>query len=236
MTKMLGYIGNEMIGKNLESFLEENETIISPEVFKTYENDVKQENKYIFQKKDNTKIYTSVESSPIQDKNNNYTGAIALITNITEQKKAENEIKSSLNEKNILLQEVHHRVKNNMQIISSLLNLQTQYVEDEEAIDVLKESQNRVRSMAIIHEKLYQSENLTNINFVGYIQSLVSNLFYSYNITNNRIQSILKVENLSLNIETAVPCGLIISELVSNSLKYAFPNEMKGEIFVSLKG
>jgi PAS domain S-box-containing protein len=167
--------------------------------------------------------------------NDNISYILGIASDITEQKKAENEIKSSLKEKNILLQEVHHRVKNNMQIISSLLNLQTQYVEDEEAVDVLKESQNRVRSMAIIHEKLYQSEDLTKINFVDYIQSLISNLFYSYNIVDNRIDSILSVEDLSLNIETAVPCGLIISELVSNSLKYAFPNEMNGEIFVSLK-
>ena len=235
MTKMLGYIGNEMIGKNLESFLEENETIISPEVFKTYENDVKQENKYIFQKKDNTKIYTSVESSPIQDKNNNYTGAIALITNITEQVKAENKIKSSLNEKDVLLHEIHHRVKNNMQIISSLLNLQCEYVDNEKAINVLKESQNRVKSMGMIHENLYQSKDLTHINFSDYIFNLVSNLFLSYNIDNTQIKPILETENVNLNMETAVPCGLIISELISNSLKYAFPNGRNGEILISLK-
>jgi two-component sensor histidine kinase len=122
-----------------------------------------------------------------------------------------------------------------MQIISSLLSLQTEYVDDEEAINVLKESQNRVRSMAIIHEKLYKSKDLTNINFVDYIQSLVLNLFYSYNIKETQIKATLKLENIFLNIETAIPCGLIISELISNSLKYAFPNDMNGEIIVSLK-
>lgn len=122
-----------------------------------------------------------------------------------------------------------------MQIISSLLNLQTEYVDDEKAVNVLQESQNRVRSMAIIHEKLYQSKDLTHINFVDYIQSLVLNLFYSYDIDNTQIKSILKIEDINLNIETAVPCGLIISELISNSLKYAFPNKMNGEIIVSLK-
>ena len=106
---------------------------------------------------------------------------LASLIDITTRKNAENLIKSSLNEKNILLQEIHHRVKNNMQIISSLLNLQTKYVNDEEAVDILKESQNRVRSMAMIHEKLYQSKDLSHINFVDYIQSLVSNLFHSYN-------------------------------------------------------
>ena len=160
---------------------------------------------------------------------------LVSLIDITTRKNAENLIKSSLNEKNILLQEIHHRVKNNMQIISSLLNLQTKYVNDEEAVDILKESQNRVRSMAMIHEKLYQSKDLSHINFVDYIQSLVSNLFHSYNTEKKSIKPIFEVENLSLNIDTAVPCGLIISELVSNSLKYAFPEDVTGEILVSLK-
>jgi two-component sensor histidine kinase len=154
---------------------------------------------------------------------------------IESRKNAENKIKISLKEKNILLQEIHHRVKNNMQIISSLLNLQTRFVDDEEAVNVLKESQNRVRSMAMIHEKLYQSNDLSHINFIDYIQSLVSNLFYSYNVKNPQIKSVLEIDDIRLNMETAVPCGLIISEIVSNSLKYAFPNEMNGEILVSLK-
>ncbi|MTK63751.1 MAG: PAS domain S-box protein [Methanobacterium sp.] len=160
---------------------------------------------------------------------------LVSLMDITERKSAENQIKSSLKEKNILLKEIHHRVKNNMQIISSLLSLQTKFVNDEEALDILKESQNRVRSMAIIHEKLYQSKDLSEINFGDYIESLVSNLFYSYNANNTDIKPVYDVEDLSLNIDTAVPCGLIISELVSNSLKYAFPTKKEGEILVSLK-
>jgi PAS domain S-box-containing protein len=160
---------------------------------------------------------------------------LASFIDVTKRKNTENLIKSSLNEKNILLQEIHHRVKNNMQIISSLLNLQTRYVNDQKAIDVLKESQNRVKSMAMIHEKLYLSKDLSHIDFGDYIKSLVTNLFYSYNIEKTHIRPVLDVENLNLNIDTAVPCGLIISELVSNSLKYAFPAGMNGKIFVSLK-
>ncbi len=160
---------------------------------------------------------------------------LASILDITKRKIADNKIKSSLKEKNNLLQEIHHRVKNNMQIISSLLNLQIKYVDEEEAVNVLKESQNRIKSMAMIHEKLYMSDDLAHINFVDYIQSLVKNLFYSYNVENTNIKPIFEVEDVTLNMETAVPCGLIISELVSNSLKYAFPNERKGEIYVSLK-
>ncbi|WP_052374118.1 PAS domain S-box protein [Methanobacterium sp. SMA-27] len=160
---------------------------------------------------------------------------VAVFDVITERKEAEEKIKSSLKEKEVLLQEIHHRVKNNMQIISSLLNLQTKYVDAEESVNILRESQNRVKSMAMIHEKLYQSDDLTHIQFVDYIPSLVLNLFYSYNVEITQIEPIFEIEDISLNMETAVPCGLIISELVSNSLKYAFPNGRKGEVRVSLK-
>ncbi|HMK54561.1 MAG TPA: PAS domain S-box protein [Methanobacteriaceae archaeon] len=149
-----------------------------------------------------------------------------------QNKRAEDQIKTSLNEKEVLLQEIHHRVKNNMQIISSLLNLQTQYVDDE-AADVLKESQNRVRSMAIIHEKLYQSRDFSRINFAEYIEKLVTDLFYSYAIDEERIKPVIIVDDVKLGIETAIPCGLIVNELVSNSLKYAFP-EGDGELLVDL--
>ena len=168
-----------------------------------------------------------------EDKDVNY--ILGIATDITEHKIATNEIKSALKEKNILIQEIHHRVKNNMQIISSLLNLQKQYVDEKEAVNVLMESQNRVRSMSLIHEKLYLSNDLTHINFAEYIKSLVMNLFYTYNIKENVIKPILEIDDVNLNMETAVPCGLIISETVSNSLKYAFPNERTGEIYISLK-
>ena len=183
----------------------------------------------------NGKTHWTLVYLTIVKKKDNILYILGIASDITKRKTAEDEIKSSLKEKNTLLREIHHRVKNNMQIISSLLNLQTEYVDDQEAVDVLKESQNRVKSMAMIHEKIYLSDDLTHINFVDYIQSLVKNLFYSYNVENAQIKSILEVENVNLNMETAVPCGLIISELVSNSLKHAFPNERKGEVYISLK-
>ena len=183
----------------------------------------------------NGNIHWTLVYLTIVKKKDNILYILGIATDITKRKTAEDEIKSSLKEKNNLLREIHHRVKNNMQIISSLLNLQTEYVDDQEAVDVLKESQNRVKSMAMIHEKIYLSDDLTHINFFDYIQSLVKNLFYSYNVENAQIKPILEVENVNLNMETAVPCGLIISELVSNSLKHAFPNERKGEVYISLK-
>lgn len=146
------------------------------------------------------------------------------------------ELKSSLKEKEVLLREIHHRVKNNMQIVSSMLNLQAHHVDgDGIAFDVLMESRNRVRSMAIVHEKMYQSNDLTHIKFDDYIQKLVSDLFSSYGISQDQIKLIINVEDIMLNIETAVPFGLIITEIVSNSLKHAFPEERKGELKVSLR-
>ena len=189
---------------------------------------------FIATKKDGTNFPIMVLSNAIIHENI-ITGMRGVVVDITAHKDAENKIKASLNDKEILLKEVHHRVKNNMQIISSLLNLQIQYIDVEDAIDVLKESQNRVKSMAMIHEKLYLSNDLTRINFVDYIESLVSNLFYSYNINNMNIKPLLEIDDINLNMETAIPCGLIISELVSNSLKYAFPNGQPGELLVSLR-
>jgi two-component sensor histidine kinase len=159
----------------------------------------------------------------------------SIIRDLTERQKADEQIKKSLEEKEVLIREVHHRVKNNMQIISSLLNLQTRYVDDKETVNLLKESQNRVKSMAMIHEKLYQSHDLNHINIFDYINSLVKDLFYSYAIPKNQIKTVIKVEEINLNIETAVPCGLIISEIISNSLKYAFPGGREGEVHISLK-
>jgi len=185
-------------------------------------------------KKDGTH-FPILEYSNAIKQDNKVVGYRGVIVDLSDIKNVENNLKASLQEKEVLVREIHHRVKNNMQIISSLLNLQTKYVDDNEAVNILKESQNRVKSMAIIHEKLYRSNNLTKINFVDYIQSLVLNLFYSYNIKETQIKPILILEDICLNMETAVPCGLIISELISNSLKYAFPNNMHGEIIISLK-
>ncbi|WP_321421592.1 PAS domain S-box protein [uncultured Methanobacterium sp.] len=154
---------------------------------------------------------------------------------ITELKMTEEKLKNSLAEKETLLREIHHRVKNNMQIISSLLSMETQYVKEEETVNVLKESQNRIRSMAMVHEKLYQSQDLTNINIHDYILSLVSNLFYSYHIQKDQITLVTDVDDIKLNLETAMPCGLIICELVSNSLKYAFPEKQKGKVEIIVK-
>ena len=154
---------------------------------------------------------------------------------VDEMKKAKEQIKGSLEEKEVLLKEVHHRVKNNLQVISSLFNLQLGYVRDKYDIEMFKESQDRVRSMALIHEKLYQSEDLARIDFAEYTRKLTTSLFHSYAVYPETITLEIKADDVFLCIDNAVPCGLIINELVSNSLKYAFPGGKKGEIRVELR-
>ncbi len=175
-------------------------------------------------------VFTTVAVIPGTNK------SLISLLDITDNKMAENKIKESLLEKEVLLREIHHRVKNNLQIISSLLNLQTSYVGGEETINVLKESQNRVKTMAMVHEKLYQSEDLKDINFKEYLEHLVPDLFYSYGIKRGIIDLQIDVDNLQMDIDTAIPCGLIVNELVTNSLKYAFPGpESNGIVKVKLK-
>ncbi len=159
---------------------------------------------------------------------------LCIVRDITEKKEIEDKINRSLKEKDVLLQEIHHRVKNNLQIVSSLLSLQSRYIEDTESIEIFRDSQSRIKSMALVHEKLYQSGDLTRIDLAEYIPDLVSDLFRSCGVNYNLIQFKVNSENISIDINTAIPCGLIINELVTNSIKHAFPGIMKGEIMVEL--
>jgi PAS domain S-box-containing protein len=179
--------------------------------------------------KNGQKLYFEITSSPLRDSTGNIIAGIEVGRDITERKKAEEQIANSLNEKETLLKEIHHRVKNNMQIISSLLLLQSQNIDDKKYLDIFTESNNRILSMALIHEKLYQSENLAQINIQEYINDLASNLMGSYGGKGNAELEI-NVENIPLNINYAVPCGLILNELITNSLKYAFPEDRHGKI------
>lgn len=186
-------------------------------------------------KLDGTKVFRQYYLYPIKNINNEVVEVSGIGFDITENKINEEKINQSLKEKEILLKEVHHRVKNNMQVISSILNLQSSYVNDLYALNLLKECQNRIKSMAFIHESLYQSKNFESVNFSDYVSTLAKNLVHTYSVNTQKIKLILTLDKLFLNLDLSIPCGLIINEIISNSLKYAFPDNRDGIIFVTLK-
>ncbi|HII83326.1 MAG TPA: PAS domain S-box protein, partial [Methanobacterium subterraneum] len=227
VSKRLGYTNEELLSMTPSD-------LVSPE-----KSDLIQVNaEKLFKKGQNTFEIVLVTKDgkeiPVEVNNHfiDYNGkrvSLAVSRDITDRKKSEEQLKSSLEEKIVLLREIHHRVNNNLQIISSLFNLQSNYV-DENSKDILVASQSRVKSMAMIHEKLYQSPDLTRINMKDYIESFVSGLFSLYMVETTAIHLQTDLEDIEMGIDTAIPVGLIINELVTNSLKHAFPAGNEGGI------
>jgi two-component sensor histidine kinase len=159
---------------------------------------------------------------------------VATVRDITERKRAENQVLASLKEKELLLKEIHHRVKNNMQVISSLLSLATRGTDDERVHELFRDSMGRIRSMALVHEKLYRSSNLASIDFGEYVSTVTSELMRSFNRAG--VECRVDAGHVLLGIDTAIPCGLIVNELVSNALKHAFRGRERGTVAVFLRG
>jgi PAS domain S-box-containing protein len=231
--QMFGYNAGELIGEHISIINYADEQVDAKAVNVAITNAVIQNGEATYEvhniKKDGTPFWCSATTSVFQHPEYG-TVLVAVQQDITEHKQAEEKIKASLIEKEVLLKEIHHRVKNNLGIVSSLLQMQSRRTEDPQATAILRDSQNRIASIALVHEKLYRSEDLANIDFAQYIADLTTYLFDSYNVNSNDIRLQTQVEDLSLDIETAIPCGLIINELVSNALKYAFSSNCEGEI------
>lgn len=189
----------------------------------------------LFESKKGIKYWREIYLNPIRNERDEVVEISCIAHDITDQKQAEENIRQSLKEKEVLLKEVHHRVKNNLQVISSILNLQSSYVKDKKSLDLLLESQNRIKSMAFVHESLYQTKDFSNINFSSYVENITSNLVHSYSNPDNPPKLNLDLDPIQLNLDTAIPCGLIINELISNALKYAFRDKKGGQLDVSVK-
>lgn len=160
---------------------------------------------------------------------------LANVRDLSARKNILVKLKQSLKEQELLLREVHHRVKNNMQVIVSLLNLQAEHTQNDELFEIFRETQNRIRTMALIHEKLFRSDSMASVDFGDYINTLVIDLNSFYTIDSRKIQTHLDLEQMDLDITKAIPCGLIINELITNALKYAFPDKRDGDIWLSVK-
>ena len=180
-------------------------------------------------RRNGTSFPVEYSAHPILERNA-IKGAVVTFNDITERKRIEAQINASLREKEVLLKEIHHRVKNNLQVVSSLLNLQSDHVADEAVRVLLRESQNRVRSMALIHEKLYQSRDFAQIDFAEYVTSLVAMLIRSYHEHSANIKVESRIRQVNLGLDLAIPVGLMLNELVSNAFKHAFPGGREGTI------
>jgi PAS domain S-box-containing protein len=177
-------------------------------------------------------VWLHFTAAPVWDESGAIIGAVETLEDITDRKIAEEKIQRSLEEKEILLKEIHHRVKNNLQVVWGLLDLQIQTVKDQNTINILRDSQNRVRTMALIHETLYKSHDLSHIEILPYLRNLVTTLFSTYSIAPEKIQMHFFIEDVLLDVESAIPCGLIVNELMSNTFKHAFPGDRTGEITI----
>lgn len=236
--KLRGYTADEVLDQSLEDILTPESyqylTEKLPQKIQTYRSGDESMKLQTFRMdqvcRDDRTVPTEVVANILTDETGNITDLLAVSRDITKRVEMEEEIQKSLQEKEMLLKEIHHRVKNNLMIISSLLNLQSRYMKDKQVLDVFKDSQNRARSMAIIHDRLYHSSHLKRIDIGDYIQTLAGDLFRTYATDPTRIKLNFDIEEVMVDINTMIPLGLIVNELLSNSLKHAFPEEREGHI------
>jgi PAS domain S-box-containing protein len=235
--KLFGYSRAELIGQKVEFLIPSRYRTHHPKFREGFLTDPKSRamgsGRDLFGlRKDGTEMPIEIGLNPLKTAEGTF--VLSSIVDITERKKAE-ERQNSLREKETLLKEIHHRVKNNLQVISSLLSLQSRHIPDPRSSAMLQESQDRVYSIALVHEKLYQTNNLESISFREYLDALIPHLAETWTGSRSKVTVEVEPDDISLPIDISIPCGLIINELVTNALKHAFPNGDKGLILVSVK-
>jgi PAS domain S-box-containing protein len=235
-TEITQYSFDEVIGKNPRFLKSGNKSTEEyKELWDTITSGREWEGEFHNKKKNGELFWEYALITPLKTDKGTISNYLAIKQDITEQKIIDEKLRHSLKEKEVMLREIHHRVKNNLQIISSMLKLQSGYTDDPVASEYLKISQNRVKTMALIHQQLYRSDDLGGINFEEYMKILIKNLFDAYGIKTADISTEIRSKNILLGIDKAIPCGLIINELVSNSLKHAFTHSSKGIIKIEMQ-
>jgi PAS domain S-box-containing protein len=235
LSEMLGYSEEELCGKFVKDLAEDSNAF--KKRFEKRSRGVSESYELKLIRKDGSFLWVLVNAKALFDTNGRFIGSLSMITDITELQKAEEALKfNEITRK----KEIHHRIKNNLQVISSLLDLQAEKfrnrtdIENSEVLDAFIESQNRIASMSLIHEELYKGRAINTLNFSSYVKELTDNLLLTYRLKTDVSINFELEENIFLDMDTAIPLGLIINELVSNSLKYAFPGREKGEILIKL--
>jgi len=232
--RLFGRSPEQVVGSAFTGFLPEYERSRTLELFRATANrrNPAQQMDLVFRHA-NGSHFAGELSTSILSKDGVVNGTIGLVRDVTERKRRDQELKASLREKEVLLKEIHHRVKNNLQIISSLISLQASRVKDEESRVLFDESRSRIRALALVHERLYWSESLASIDFKEYLKGVIQDLLHAGG--NEHITIDLDADSVSLDIDQAIPCGLIVNELCTNALKHAFPDKTRGRIAVSLR-
>ncbi len=234
MAEILEYSVDEMQGKHVFDFIDPAELELYEYYVERRKRGVKEQHDFQFIRKDGVGIHTTLETSPLMDDKGKFIGSIAGVMDITDRKQAQEKIRAALADKEVLIRELYHRTRNNMQLILSMLILKSARSTNEELLKFVGDMKNRIQAMSLVHQKLYQSQDLSRIRLNEYIQDLTYRLIQNFKISSQKISVRLELDDIQVLIDTAIPCGLILCELLSNALSVAFPGDRRGEIVIRL--